>query len=416
MSASSWRVAVIGGGPAGLMAAEGLAARGIQVDVYDAMPSVGRKFLMAGRGGLNLTHSEAAAPFLARYGARAAQIEPWLRALDGDGLRAWARQLGIETFVGSSGRVFPAEMKAAPLLRAWLARLRASGVHFHMRHRWLGWPPAERPDAASLRFDTPDGVRTQAADAVVLALGGGSWAKLGSDGAWLPGLAAHGIAMAPLRAANCGFEVAWSPHFRQRHAGQPVKSVTLRCVGDAGPGPARQGEFVVTESGIEGSLVYALSALLRDRIEAAGQAVALLDLAPGWSDEKVLAAITHPRGARSMSSHLQSRLGLTGVKAGLLRECAGADDYRDPARLGRLIKALPLVLQRTRPIDEAISTAGGVRFDALAPGLMLRQVSGVFCAGEMLDWEAPTGGYLLTACMASGVIAAEGVARFLASR
>ena len=416
MSASSWRVAVIGGGPAGLMAAEGLAARGIQVDVYDAMPSVGRKFLMAGRGGLNLTHSEAAAPFLARYGARVAQIEPWLRALDGDGLRAWARQLGIETFVGSSGRVFPAEMKAAPLLRAWLARLRASGVHFHMRHRWLGWPPAERPDAASLRFDTPDGVRTQAADAVVLALGGGSWAKLGSDGAWLPGLAAHGIAMAPLRAANCGFEVAWSPHFRQRHAGQPVKSVTLRCVGDAGPGPARQGEFVVTESGIEGSLVYALSALLRDRIEAAGQAVALLDLAPAWTDEKVLAAITHPRGARSMSSHLQSRLGLTGVKAGLLRECAGADDYRDPARLGRLIKALPLVLQRTRPIDEAISTAGGVRFDALAPGLMLRQAPGVFCAGEMLDWEAPTGGYLLTACMASGVIAAEGAARFLASR
>lgn len=416
MNASSWRVAVIGGGPAGLMAAEGLAARGIQVDVYDAMPSVGRKFLMAGRGGLNLTHSEAAAPFLARYGARAAQIEPWLRALDGDGLRAWARQLGIETFVGSSGRVFPAEMKAAPLLRAWLARLRACGVRFHMRHRWQGWPPAERPDAATLRFDTPDGVRAQAADAVVLALGGGSWAKLGSDGAWLPGLAAHGIAMAPLRAANCGFEVAWSPHFRQRHAGQPVKSVTLRCVGDAGPGPARQGEFVVTESGIEGSLVYALSALLRDRIEAAGQAVALLDLAPGWSDEKVLAAITHPRGARSMSSHLQSRLGLTGVKAGLLRECAGADDYRDPARLGRLIKALPLVLQRTRPIDEAISTAGGVRFDALAPGLMLRQAPGVFCAGEMLDWEAPTGGYLLTACMASGVIAAEGVAQFLASR
>lgn len=416
MSASSWRVAVIGGGPAGLMAAEGLAARGIQVDVYDAMPSVGRKFLMAGRGGLNLTHSEAAAPFLARYGARAAQIEPWLRALDGDGLRDWARQLGIETFVGSSGRVFPAEMKAAPLLRAWLARLRATGVRFHMRHRWLGWPPAERPDAATLRFDTPDGVRTQAADAVVLALGGGSWAKLGSDGAWLPGLAAHGIAMAPLRAANCGFEVAWSPHFRQRHAGQPVKSVTLRCVGDAGPGPARQGEFVVTESGVEGSLVYALSAPLRDRIEAAGQAVALLDLAPGWSGEKVLAAITHPRGARSMSSHLQSRLGLTGVKAGLLRECAGAEDYRDPARLGRLIKALPLVLQRPRPIDEAISTAGGVHFDALAPGLMLRQAPGVFCAGEMLDWEAPTGGYLLTACMASGVIAAGGVARFLASR
>lgn len=375
MSPSAKRVAVIGGGPAGLMAAEGLAAQGVQVDVYDAMPSVGRKFLMAGRGGLNLTHSEAAAPFLARYGERAGQIAPWLRALDADGLREWAAQLGIETFVGSSGRVFPAEMKAAPLLRAWLTRLRASGVRFHMRHRWLGWPSDEAPGAADLRFDTPDGLR--------------------------------------LCAANCGFDVAWSEHFRQRHAGQPVKSVTLRCVGEAGPGPARQGEFVVTENGIEGSLVYALSASLRDRIEAVGQAVALLDLAPGWTQERVLEAVTHPRGARSMSSHLQSRLGLTGVKAGLLRECAGADAFRDAARLGRLIKALPLTLVRTRPMDEAISTAGGVAFDALGPGLMLRQAPGVFCAGEMLDWEAPTGGYLLTACMASGVVAANGVAAFL---
>ncbi|WP_063581864.1 TIGR03862 family flavoprotein [Achromobacter ruhlandii] len=410
------RVAVIGGGPAGLMAAEKRGARGAQVDVYDAMPSVGRKFLMAGRGGLNLTHSEAAAPFLARYGERAALIEPWLRELDATGLRDWARQLGIETFVGSSGRVFPAEMKAAPLLRAWLARLRASGVRFHMRHRWLGWPPAIAPGAAELHFDTPEGALALAADAVVLALGGGSWAKLGSDGAWLPGLAAHGIATAPLRAANCGFEVAWSQHFRQRHAGQPVKSVTLRCVGEGGPGPARQGEFVVTENGIEGSLVYALSAPLRDRIESAGHALALLDLAPGWTQEKVLAAVTHPRGARSMSSHLQSRLGLTGVKAGLLRECAGAEDFRDPERLGRLVKALPLRLERPRPMDEAISTAGGVSFEALTPGLMLRAAPGVFCAGEMLDWEAPTGGYLLTACMASGVVAAAGVADFLAGR
>ena len=413
MSETGKRVAVIGGGPAGLMAAEGLAVRGLQVDVYDAMPSVGRKFLMAGRGGLNLTHSEAAAPFLARYGDRAAQVAPWLRALDGNGLREWAAQLGIETFVGSSGRVFPAEMKAAPLLRAWLARLRASGVRFHMRHRWLGWPTSAAPTATVLRFDTPDGERTHAADAVVLALGGGSWARLGSDGAWLAGLAAHGIAVAPLRPANCGFEVAWSEHFRQRYAGQPVKSVAMRA-GVAGA--ARQGEFVVTEHGIEGSLVYALSAPLRDRIDAAGQAVALLDLAPDWTPEKVLAAVTHPRGARSMSSHLQSRLGLTGVKAGLLRECAGADDFRDAERLGVLIKALPLTLARTRPIDEAISTAGGVGFDALEPGLMLRTAPGVFCAGEMLDWEAPTGGYLLTACMASGVVVAQGVADFLAVR
>ncbi len=413
MSEPVKRVAVIGGGPAGLMAAEGLAARGVQVDVYDAMPSVGRKFLMAGRGGLNLTHSEAAAPFLARYGERAAQVAPWLRALDGNGLREWAGRLGIETFVGSSGRVFPAEMKAAPLLRAWLARLRGSGVRLHMRHRWLGWPESVAASAAELRFDTPDGERTYVADAAVLALGGGSWAKLGSDGAWLPGLAAHGIAVAPLRPANCGFEVAWSEHFRQRYAGQPVKSVAMR-VGDVGS--ARQGEFVVTESGIEGSLVYALSAPLRDQIDATGHAVALLDLAPDWTSEKVLAAVTHPRGARSMSSHLQSRLGLTGVKAGLLRECAGADDFRDAARLGVLIKALPLRLVRARPIDEAISTAGGVSFDALTPSLMLQAAPGVFCAGEMLDWEAPTGGYLLTACIASGVIAAQGVVDFLATR
>lgn len=414
MNTSAKRVAVIGGGPAGLMAAEGLVAAGAQVQVYDAMPSVGRKFLMAGRGGLNLTHSEAAATFLARYGERAAQVEPWLRMLDGNGLREWARQLGIETFVGSSGRVFPTEMKAAPLLRTWLARLRASGVHFYMRHRWLGWPLASAPSAAELRFDTPDGFHAQAADAVVLALGGGSRAKLGSDGAWASGLAAHGIALAPWRAANCGFDVMWSEHFRQRYAGQPVKAVTLRCVSEAGPGPVRQGEFVVTENGIEGSLVYALSASLRDRIEAAGQAIALLDLAPGWTQENVLTAVMHPRGARSMSSHLQSRLGLTGVKTGLLRECAGAEGFRDPARLGTLIKALPLTLARPRPIDEAISTAGGVSFEALTSGLMLRGAPGVFCAGEMLDWEAPTGGYLLTACLASGRVAAAGVADYLA--
>ncbi len=410
---ASKRVAVIGGGPAGLMAAEGLAAQGVQVDVFDAMPSVGRKFLMAGRGGLNLTHSEAAAPFLARYGERAAQVAPWLVAMDATALREWAHALGIETFVGSSGRVFPQEMKAAPMLRAWLARLRASDVRFHMRHRWLGWPEGAAPSPAMLRFDTPDGVQTQTADAVVLALGGGSWAKLGSDGAWADGLQTHGITVAPLRPANCGFEVAWSEHFRQRYAGQPVKSVAMSCARKDGITPARQGEFVVSETGIEGSLVYALSAPLRDQIDAGGHAVAVLDLAPDWPQEKVTAAVTHPRGARSMSSHLQSRMGLTGVKAGLLRECASAEDFKDPARLAVRIKALPLTLVRARPIDEAISTAGGVAFDAVDAGLMLRAAPGVFCAGEMLDWEAPTGGYLLTACMASGVVAANGVGDYL---
>lgn len=410
---ASRRVAVIGGGPAGLMAAEGLAAQGVQVDVFDAMPSVGRKFLMAGRGGLNLTHSEAAAPFLARYGERAAQVAPWLAAMDAAALRAWAHELGIETFVGSSGRVFPQEMKAAPMLRAWLARLRASGVRFHMRHRWLGWPEGAAPSPAMLRFDTPDGVQTQTADAVVLALGGGSWAKLGSDGAWADGLQVHGITVAPLRPANCGFDVAWSEHFRQRYAGQPVKSVAMSCARKNQITPARQGEFVVSDTGIEGSLVYALSAPLRDQIDADGHAVAVLDLAPDWSQEKVMAAVTHPRGARSMSSHLQSRMGLTGVKAGLLRECASAEDFKDPARLAVRIKALPVTLVRARPIDEAISTAGGVAFDAVDSGLMLRAAPGVFCAGEMLDWEAPTGGYLLTACMASGVVAANGVGDYL---
>ncbi|KGD85608.1 NAD(FAD)-utilizing dehydrogenase [Achromobacter sp. RTa] len=413
MSPTVKRVAVVGGGPAGLMAAERLSERAVQVDVFDAMPSVGRKFLMAGRGGLNLTHSEPAGPFLARYGARAAQVAPWLAALDAEGLREWARGLGIQTFVGSSGRVFPDEMKAAPLLRAWLARLRARGVRLHMRHRWLGWPAGSRPDAAALRFDTPEGERAYAADAVVLALGGGSWAKLGSDGAWMAGLLAHGIEVAPLRAANCGFDVDWSDHFRERNAGQPVKSVVMACETALGERLARQGEFVVSESGIEGSLVYALSAHLRDRIEAEGEATAMLDLLPDWPQEKVMAAVTHPRGARSMSSHLQSRLGLKGVKAGLLRECATAEDFRDPVRLGLRIKALPLKLARPRPVDEAISTAGGVCFDALSPGLMLRSAPGVFCAGEMLDWEAPTGGYLLTACMASGVVAAAGVMDFL---
>lgn len=410
MSLSAKRVAIIGGGPAGLMAAERLSEAGAQVDVFDAMPSVGRKFLMAGRGGLNLTHSEPAAPFLGRYGDRAAFVQPWLRRMDAAALREWAHGLGIQTFVGSSGRVFPQEMKAAPLLRAWLARLRGQGVRFHMRHRWLGWGGG-KPGADALRFETPAGRTQHAADAVVLALGGGSWAKLGSDGAWAPELQSHGVPVAALRPANCGFDVAWSDHFRNRFAGQPVKSVSMAC-----GGPSRQGEFVVSETGIEGSLVYALSAPLRDRIDADGSAVAMLDLAPDWTLEKVMAAVTHPRGARSMSSHLQSRLGLTGVKAGLLRECASADDFKDPVRLGQRIKALPLTLLRPRPIDEAISTAGGVAFDGLTPGLMLKAVPGVFCVGEMLDWEAPTGGYLLTACMASGASGAAGVIEFLNTR
>ncbi len=403
------QVAIIGGGPAGLMAAEVLVGEGMQVDLYDAMPSLGRKFLLAGKGGLNLTHSEAREAFLSRYGSRRPNIEPLLDAFDADGLRAWATGLGIETFVGSSGRVFPREMKAAPLLRAWLHRLREVGVRFHVRHRWQGWEPPVMGDRPHLLFATPEGEKIIRADAVILALGGGSWAKLGSDGAWVPLLQARGIAIAPLKPANCGFDMGWSEHFRTRNAGQPLKTVVATCMDANGHEIQRQGECVITETGIEGSLIYALSAPLRDRIVAEGIAVLYLDLAPGKSLERVRTEVTHPRGSRSLSSHLKSHVGISGVKAGLLREVLGAEAYADPVRLAAAIKALPLKLVAPRPLDEAISTAGGVRFEVLDDRLMLRELPGVFCAGEMLDWEAPTGGYLLTACFASGRAAGLGV-------
>ena len=402
------RVAVIGGGPAGLMAAEVLAQAGVAVDVYDAMPSVGRKFLLAGRGGLNLTHSEAPAPFLQRYAQRSADLQAAIAQFDGAAVRDWAAGLGIETFVGTSGRVFPKDLKAAPLLRAWLHRLRTGGVRFHARHRWTGWTPD-----GGLQFDTPTGAMSARADATVLALGGASWARLGSDGAWAPRLAERGVAIAPLQPANCGFDLAspWSEHLRTRFAGQPVKPVAAFMAADAHD--RQQGEFVVTDSGIEGSLVYAFSARLRDAITAHGQATWYLDLLPQHTPAQVLEQVSHPRGPRSLSTHLKSRLGLQGLKMALLHELLGAEQLHDAAQLAHAIKALPLVLARPRPLDEAISTAGGVRFDAIDSGYMLRAAPGVFCAGEMLDWEAPTGGYLLTACMASGRVAARGATRWL---
>lgn len=402
----SQTVAVIGGGPAGLMAAEILSGSGVQVHVYDAMPSVGRKFLLAGRGGLNLTHSEPFDVFMSRFGERRAQLEPMLARFGPQQVREWAAGLGIETFVGTSGRVFPTDMKAAPLLRAWLHRLRAAGVQFHMRHRWLGDASLA---AGSLRFATPAGEAIVKADAVVLALGGASWARLGSDGAWAPWLQERGIDVAPLLPANCGFDGAgWSEHFASRFAGQPFKSVAISFTDSQGRRFARKGEFVATAKGIEGSLIYAASALLRDEIAVHGSATLLLDLLPDRSAEQVLAAVKHPRGARSLSSHLKSRLGLEGIKAGVLHEALSREAMQDPAQLAATIKAVPLRLVATRPIDEAISTAGGVRFEALDERLMASAVPGVFVAGEMLDWEAPTGGYLLTASMASGAAAAHG--------
>jgi len=406
---STRKAIVVGGGPAGLMAAEALAQAGVQVDLCDAMPSVGRKFLLAGKGGLNLTHSEPLAPFVARYGARRDRVEAMLRVFGPDALREWAQKLGIDTFVGSSGRVFPTDMKAAPLLRQWLHRLRGQGVRFHMRHRWLGWD-----DDGALRFASPAGEVILRADVVVLALGGASWSRLGSDGAWVPLLAQRGVDIAPLQPSNCGFDVAaaggWSEHFRSRFAGHPLKNVAL----SVGGAFQQQGEFIVTDSGVEGSLVYAASGPIRERIAVERQAVVHLDLLPQRSHEFVIAEVARPRGSRSLSTHLKSRLGIDGVKAALLHELLPREAFADAARVAAAIKSLPLALGRARPIDEAISSAGGVRFEAMNESLVLDAIPGVFCAGEMLDWEAPTGGYLLTACFASGRVAGEGAARRLA--
>ena len=399
-------VAVVGGGPAGLMAAEILSAAGVPVHVYDAMPSVGRKFLLAGRGGLNLTHSEPFDIFASRFGDRRANLEPMLREFGPDAMREWARGLGVETFVGTSGRVFPTDMKAAPLLRSWLQRLRAAGVQFHMRHRWIGWPDDDA-SPTTLLFETPNGrVRTEA-NAVVLALGGASWPRLGSDGAWVPWLSSRGVAVDPLVPANCGFDVGWSAHFVERFAGKPFKSVAIAFTDSQGRAFARKGEFVATAHGVEGSLVYAVSGLLRDEIAASGHAILSLDLLPDRTPEQVLAAVMHPRGSRSLSSLLKSRLGLEGVKAGVLHETLSREAMADPRQLAAAIKAVPIRLEAVRPIEEAISSAGGVRFEALDQRQMAVALPGVHVAGEMLDWEAPTGGYLLNATMASGVAAAR---------
>jgi uncharacterized flavoprotein (TIGR03862 family) len=400
------RAAIIGGGPAGLMAAEVLRRRGVAVDIFDSMPSLGRKFLMAGKSGLNLTHTEPAEAFLGRYGAAQRRLEPALSAFGPGAVRAWTEELGIATFVGSSGRLFPVDFKAAPLLRHWLHRLRAAGAAIHVRHRWRGW------DAdGALVFATPQGESRLRVGATVLALGGGSWSRLGSDAAWVGILSAAGIEVAPLRPANCGFDVAWTPVFRERFAGEPVKTVRL-----SHGGHNVTGEFVVTDAGIEGGAVYALSAALRKRIAAEGSAILTLDLSPDRSEARLAADLAAPRGKHSMAKHLRRKAGLAGVKAGLLREVLNAGEFADPARLAAGIKALPLRLTAARPLDEAISSAGGIPFSEVDDRFMLRKHPGVFCAGEMLDWEAPTGGYLFSACFATGRAAGEGAADWLAAQ
>jgi len=405
------RVAIIGGGPAGLIAAETLSLAGVQVDLYDAMPSLGRKFLLAGIGGLNITHSEAYDTFCGRYSRHQSQLQAMLDRLPPQALRDWVHGLGIDTFVGSSGRVFPTQMKAAPLLRAWIHRLRSAGVRLHVRHRWLGWN-----DNGALLLSNSDGEVLIEPQATILAMGGASWPQLGADGAWLPWLQAQGVEITPLESANCGFEVKWSTYLREKFVGTPLKSVALTFTDNQGLTESRQGELVISAHGVEGSLIYAFSQRLREYLNVHGTATFTLDLAPGYDLDKVIAKVSHTRGSRSLSNHLQSRLGINGVKLALLHEVLSKEQFGDSAILAATIKALPITVDATRPIAEAISTAGGVAFSSLNNDLMLTSLPGVFVAGEMIDWEAPTGGYLLNACFATGVHAGLGVLDWLKNR
>lgn len=401
-------VVIIGGGPAGLMAAEAAVTAGASVELYDAMSSVGRKFLLAGKGGLNLSHSEPMESFLSRYGSRRALIEPAIRSFPAAALRTWAHELGVKTFIGTSGRIFPTDLKAAPLLRAWLRRLRKAGVQFHVKHRWRGWDQDEK-----LLFTSPQGPRSVQAHAVVLALGGGSWPHLGSDAAWVQILAERRVPIVPLRPANCGFDVRWSEYFRTKFAGHPVKTVEVTANTMDGTAIRRMGEFVITANGVEGGIIYMVSSHVRDVIAAKGEAMLWLDLVPDRPLRRLTDDLSQPRGKRTMATHLKRRAGIMGVKAGLLREVVPRAVFTDPVRLATVLKSLPLKLVAPRPLEEAISTAGGVSFEALDTRLMLHSFPGVFCAGEMLDWEAPTGGYLLTGCLATGRHAGDAAAAWV---
>lgn len=399
------QIAIIGGGPAGLMAAETLSQLGHRIVIYDSMPTVARKFLLAGKSGLNITHSEDYGVFATRFGAASSRLRAALDDFQPDDIRAWAVGLGTETFVGSSGRVFPKVMKASPLLRAWLARLEARDVSIMTRHRWCGF------EDGNLVFETPKGRELVRHDAVLLALGGASYARLGSDAAWVSWLRGEGIDIAAFQPANCGFDVTWSATFSERFAGEPLKAVT--ATSQAGTFP---GEFVISKTGIEGSLVYAHAAALRDRLAKKGEASLIVDLAPGRNEERLARDLARQDSKASFSNRLRKGAGIEGVKAGLLRELAEPAVLSHPETLARLIKALPIPLLRPRPIAEAISSAGGIRWDELDERYMLKKLPGMFAAGEMIDWEAPTGGYLLTACFATGHAAAKGMDSWLKDR
>jgi len=408
MPVTSTEVAIIGGGPAGLMAAERLLAAGHQVSLFEAKGSPGRKFLIAGKGGLNLTHADSRPLFDRRYRERADAVAHWLDTFDGPALRQWAAGFGIDTYVGSSGRVFPTDRKAAPLLRGWVRRLKEQGLNLRVNHRWQGWD-----GDGNLLFATTDGPLAVNARAVILATGGASWPELGSDGAWVAPLRAINVEVAELEPANCGFDIPWSAHFIQRQAGAPLKPVIAHWRDAQGQAHQLQGECVVSQAGIEGSLIYAIGADLRQAINHDGHALLELDLVPGRELERLHADLASPRRGRSFSEHLRRHAGIGGVKAGLLYEVLGRTAGDDLDAVARTLKRLPLRLASPRPIAEAISSAGGVRLEALDAALMLKARAGVFCAGEMLDWEAPTGGYLLTACFASGAVAAAGASHWL---
>lgn len=395
-------IAIIGGGPAGLMAADILSLSDVKINVYDAMPSLGRKFLMAGKSGLNLTHSEDYPLFVTRYGNKQNEIVKHLADFKPKDLLAFAKELNVKTFVGSSGRVFPVEMKASPMLRAWVQRLKSRGVTFHLRHRWSGWK-----DKLCV-FETPTGIVKINPDATILALGGASWPKLGSTGDWVPWLEQAGIVVKPFSPANCGFYVKWSTYFSEKFHGQPIKSVSL-CFKDF----KQQGEFVITKKGVEGSLIYSASAKLRDELISTGKASFTLDLVPDTSIEKLTQALARPRGSATMSNHIRKTTGIQGVKLNLLYEFVAKEIFENTFKLAKAIKTLSIPIVSPTPLATAISCAGGISFDELDNHLMLRKMPGVFCTGEMLDWEAPTGGYLLSACFAMGKAAGNGALRWL---